>query len=164
MLITLSFWGCNHEHRKTATNQEALKKTSVSDSIIVGNYIYDESGPDQITLSVSKKHNRYFYSLKTKVRSITGTVSVMKYPDENIYLHLNGIKWERNQCNSVDEDNDEEEQATDSVAGVVKKNIPPTEIELLVDENELVLQNGLNSFEFVPLPECCDYYLHFAKK
>ena len=166
VFLTITFfWSCKKlTHQKTETKKESNIVTSISKSIIVGKYVYDENGIDEITLIVSKKYNKYFYNLKTKVRNINGDLSIVKYPDKNTYLKLDGIKWQLNKCNVDDESDESEKQVKDSVSGVVKKNIPPMEIELFYEEDELVLQNGLNSFEFVPLPECCEYYIHLLKK
>jgi hypothetical protein len=88
-------------------------------------------------------------------------VSITKDNEDNIYLILSGIKWQPNLCNSSDEEGQGDEENEESVS---RKNIPPMEVELLYDEKELTLQNGLNSSEFVPSSECCEYYIHLLKK
>jgi hypothetical protein len=122
ILISISFWGCKNEHRKKAeTKKETNKKASILNINVVGKYIYNENGIDEITLIVSEKQNRYFYSLKTKIRSIHGNVSISKDTEDNIYIILNGIKWQLNTCNSPDEDDDADEEVKDSVINSSKK-------------------------------------------
>ena len=176
VLCFLIFISCNEEKKTKPVNKKKIEKivnagpkpaktdtlvrtkSSIKKNIfpIEGEYAIDnEDSSCEMNLILSYKGNQLVYKLTTNTRTLADQAEIeLNENKDGYYLTLKNIEWSENEGALNDEG-----EATDPDITL------PTEVQGVLEKNQITIQNGGNSMNYyVKIGECDAKYIHLIKK
>ncbi|MGQ7855765.1 hypothetical protein ACUN24_16145 [Pedobacter sp. WC2501] len=176
ILCILIFISCNEEKKTNHTSKKKIEKivyaepkqaktdtvvkikSTIKKTIfpIEGTYMIENGDPScEINLILSYKKDQLVYKLITNTRTLADKAEIeLNERKDGYYLTLKNIEWSENEGTLDDEGDPTDPDIT-----------LPTEIQGILEKNQITIQNAGNSMNYyVKIGECNAKYIRLIKK
>lgn len=176
LVCFLIFISCNEEKKTNLANKKKIEqiviaypKPAITDTVvktkssikktifpIEGKYVIEKDDSScEISLVLSYNRDQLVYKLTTNTRTLADRAEIeLNEHKDGYYLTLTNIEWSEN------------EGALNEEGEPIDPDVTlPTEVQGLIQKNQITIQNAGNSMNYyVQIGECDAKYIHLIKK